>query len=114
MNHSGGLIEKDIFDIREALSSFPEITRAILFGSRAKGNYRHGSDVDIAICGKNVTHETVITLSAILNEETRMPYQFDIVHFETIKNPDLKKHINRVGITLFNKSNTENLIQHAR
>lgn len=47
MNH--GLIERDLFHIRAAVASLKEIEEVILFGSRAKGTYRQGSDVDISI-----------------------------------------------------------------
>jgi predicted nucleotidyltransferase len=46
-----GLKEKDITDIRAVLQSFPEVEKALIFGSRARGNHRHGSDVDMALMG---------------------------------------------------------------
>ncbi|WP_204226487.1 nucleotidyltransferase domain-containing protein [Clostridium botulinum] len=52
-----GLLERDIKYINEVLDKFEEIEKAIIFGSRAMGNYKKGSDVDIAIIGKNVTNK---------------------------------------------------------
>lgn len=107
MNECGGLIRKDLEIISKAVNDRSEIEKAVLFGSRAKGNYKHGSDVDIAIAGKEIDHKTVLNLSYFLNEETRMPYHFDIVHFEAIKNNELKEHIQRAGVILYERKNKE-------
>ncbi len=48
-----------------------------------------------------ITHSTVTHLSYILNEEKPLPYYFDIVHYEKIDEPELIKHINRVGVVLY-------------
>lgn len=103
MNKVDGLTEKDRHEMLEVIRQFTEIECAVLFGSRAKRNYKTGSDVDISIEGEKVSHKTVLALSSFLNEETRLPYHFDIVHFRTIKNKELKDHIQRVGIPLYKK-----------
>ena len=104
MNRDCGLTSEDISAITNVVSRFVEIDQAVLFGSRAKGNYKAGSDVDISIEGEKITHRTVIRLSAFLNEVTRMPYHFDIVQFNAIKNEELKEHIRRVGIILYERT----------
>ncbi|MGB3226258.1 MAG: nucleotidyltransferase domain-containing protein [Desulforhopalus sp.] len=98
-----GLSQQDIEEICKAFNLFPEIDEAVLFGSRAKGNYKSGSDVDIAIKGENIQHSCVSRLSDILNEESRLPYYFDIVHFEQITEPELVLHIERVGKLLYER-----------
>lgn len=113
MNKNDGLTEKDRNDMLNAIKRFTEVDRAVLFGSRAKGNYKHGSDVDISIDGRKVTHKTVIALSSFLNEETRMPYHFDIIHFDSIKNQELKDHISGIGIVLYEKSDQKKTPEHA-
>lgn len=113
MNKNDGLTGKDRNDMLNAIKRFTEVDRAVLFGSRAKGNYKHGSDVDISIDGRKVTHKTVIALSSFLNEETRMPYHFDIIHFDSIKNQELKDHIRRVGIILYEKIDQKETTEHA-
>ena len=94
---SYGLLDQDIEIISQAINKFPEISQAILFGSRAKGNYKTGSDVDLAIKGTDINHETVSGLSFMLNEELALPYFFDIIHYEKITEPKLIQHIERVG-----------------
>jgi uncharacterized protein len=97
-----GLEEKDLQELLAVLSRFPEIDEAIIFGSRAKGNYKKGSDVDIALKGKNVG-EILWRVSSYLNEESTMPYYFDILNYDTISNSDLKEHIDRVGISIYRR-----------
>ena len=98
-----GLLEQDLFHICNAAADLKEITEVVLFGSRAKGTYRQGSDVDLSIKGKGITHDTVLQLSDELNEERPLPYFFDVVDYNSLKVDDpLRAHIDRVGIVLFN------------
>ena len=98
-----GLRESDLAYIIKTLAQFDEIDKAILFGSRAKGNYSHGSDVDIAIKG-TTDFQTVAKLSYLLNQESHMPYKFDIVNYTKTKHNTLKEHIDRVGILIYDKN----------
>ena len=102
-----GLKNRDIKYIIESIKTFSAITEVILFGSRAKGNFRNGSDVDMAIKGENITHNTVTRLSYLLNEEKPLPYYFDIVHYEIIDEPGLTEHIDRAGIVLYESKKVE-------
>ncbi|MEK0290205.1 nucleotidyltransferase domain-containing protein [Caldifermentibacillus hisashii] len=96
-----GLLEKDMDYILKALKQFDEIDRAILYGSRAMGNYKKGSDVDIAIQGEKVTEKTIFELDDLLNEVYPLPYFFDIVHFEKLTNQNLIDHIEKNGKLLY-------------
>ena len=77
-------------------SKYPEIEEAVLFGSRAIGNYKKGSDVDLAIKGSRINRTTVNRLSDDLNEEYPLPYFFDVIHYENISS-ELKTHIDTMG-----------------
>ncbi|WP_059172389.1 nucleotidyltransferase domain-containing protein [Bacillus sp. FJAT-27445] len=103
-----GLLEKDLDYIDRALSSFSEIDTAYIFGSRAMGNYKRGSDVDIAISGKGVTEKTLFQVYDLLNEEYPLPYFFDVVIYEDIKNEELKRHIDTVGKKIYQRENQTN------
>ncbi|MCE6988495.1 nucleotidyltransferase family protein [Dyadobacter sp. CY323] len=94
-----GLRESDMTTIHDALKSFPQIKKATLFGSRAKGNYKPGSDIDLAlkIDGTDVTNQ----VGGVLNDDLMLPYKFDVHNIDTINNADLLDHINRVGIPIF-------------
>ena len=96
-----GLRASDLQHIADAIHQCEEISEVVLFGSRAKGNYQPGSDVDLAIKGDRVTHTTVAQLADCLNEEKPLPYFFDVVHYEMIDEPRLVEHIDRVGIVIF-------------
>ncbi|MEK7729203.1 MAG: nucleotidyltransferase domain-containing protein [candidate division KSB1 bacterium] len=98
-----GLSQRDTSSIEEALSRFPEIEKAIVFGSRAMGNYKPGSDVDLAIVGAAITPTTVLRLRALLNEDLPLPYFIDVAHYEKIKNAALKQHIDHEGHLLFSR-----------
>ncbi|XGA79230.1 nucleotidyltransferase domain-containing protein [Halomonas sp. CH40] len=94
----------DIALIRQAAAHFPTIERVVLFGSRAKGGYRQGSDVDLMIQGHAVTDDTVTQLADQLNEVLPLPYFFDVLNENTLSNDALRQNIKRVGIILFDTS----------
>src|SRR5215210_5579879 len=101
--YSFGLKDDDVETIVDIISQHDEIDEAIIFGSRAKGNYKTGSDIDIALKGSKVNHVTTGNLSYLLNEETLMPYKFDVLNYHTVTNEDLMKHIDRVGVSFFKR-----------
>lgn len=96
-----GLPEEELDLIIEACAKLPEIEEALLFGSRAKGNYKRGSDVDLALKGEAVTGDTVLDLSVQLNQELPLPYFFDVLRYDSISNSDLVAHIDRVGVVIY-------------
>jgi len=98
---SFGIPEKSLDMIKKAVARWPEIDKAVVFGSRAMGNYKKGSDVDLAIYGEKVTEEIVNKLSVLLNQELPLPYHFDIVHYESLSNQQLKEHIETQGRVVF-------------
>jgi len=101
-----GLRRQDVDEIIRILQRYPVVEEAILFGSRAKGNFKKGSDVDIAIKGKGIDQEIVASISFLLNEETLLPYFFDIVHFEEISEKELREHVIRVGRSIYVREGT--------
>jgi len=84
-----GLSEVELETIKKIANSL-NIEKIILFGSRAKGNYKKGSDVDLAIIGDERK------FSYYLNEETNLPYFFDVVNLKKL-NDEILEHIKRVG-----------------
>ena len=97
-----GLKEETIDKINSVFEKLPEVHEVIIYGSRAKGNYRAGSDIDLTLKGENLTSNI---LSAIANEidELNTPYLFDISIFEKLNARDLEEHINRVGQVFYSK-----------
>lgn len=95
-----GLTERDMHTIRSIFRAFPEVQKVHLFGSRAKGNYRLGSDVDLAIMNKGVNSTTLSRLIGKF-EESNLPYNIDLVDFTKLTKQEFIDHINRVGIPFF-------------
>jgi len=106
MNFNFGLRQSDVIALHGILEKYPAIEQACIFGSRAKGNFRPGSDVDIALKGTGLTLHVINNISFELNEETTMPYKFDVLNYHTITDPALLDHINRAGIVFYEKAST--------
>jgi uncharacterized protein len=84
------------------LEKNPVIESATLFGSRAKGNFKPGSDVDIAIKGKGLSLKDVFLIQNQLDDLDQQ-YLFDIIIYENISEPALVEHIDRAGIEIYKK-----------
>lgn len=97
-----GLEKEGINNIIGIFSAFPEVDEVILYGSRAKGNYNIGSDIDLAIKGRQLTLSLLNKMSLKL-DELYLPFMFDLSIFSQIDNPELIDHINRVGISLYRR-----------
>jgi predicted nucleotidyltransferase len=100
-----GLTENTINNINSCLAKHRNIEKAILYGSRAKGNYRKGSDIDLVLVGENLSINEILKLENEL-DELFLPYLFDISIFHQIKNQDLMEHIEQVG-KVFYKSTSK-------
>jgi hypoxanthine-DNA glycosylase len=99
-----GLKEKNIHDIIHVFNGNKNVDTAILFGSRAKGNFKRGSDIDIAIKGKKLTLDDLIKFSCKF-DDLNLPWKIDLVLFDRIESPELTAHIERVGILLYENGN---------
>lgn len=98
-----GLLPRDMEYILKAFKKYSEIESVYIFGSRAIGNYKKSSDVDIAVKGINLDRRTVNRISDELNEEYPIPYFFDVIHYDIISNEELKKHIDEFGKIIYKR-----------
>ncbi|CAN5211404.1 nucleotidyltransferase domain-containing protein [soil metagenome] len=96
-----GLDQDVLKHILTVFESFTEIEKVVLYGSRAKGNYRPGSDIDLTFKGK----VTLQILNAVANklDDLLLPYQFDLSIHSKIDSDSLLEHIERVGIVIYPK-----------
>ncbi len=94
-----GLPVTDFEKIVSILKDDDNVKQAILFGSRAKGSFKNGSDVDIALLGKDLKLADILHISERI-EQLFLPWKFDLVIYGRIKEQALIEHINRVGIKL--------------
>lgn len=96
-----GLKDNQIKEIVDKIQKFPEIEKAVIYGSRARGDFKPSSDVDIAIFGEKTNWALSASLQDELEEETYLPYFFDVVSYNTITSNDLKAEINKYGKILY-------------
>jgi len=101
--HAFGLTNRDLETLRSIFNRYPEIENVVLFGSRAQGNYKSGSDIDLAVMDVDIEDTTLRRINSDL-EETSLPYRVDLIHYHTVTHPDLKKHIDRVGVAFYKKN----------
>ncbi len=101
-----GLKNDNIEKIKAIFAQFSQIEQVILYGSRAKGNFKIGSDIDLALVGKNINLQLLNKIDLSL-DDLLLPYTFDILIYRQIKNTELLEHINRVGKVIFQKNSFE-------
>jgi len=98
-NDTYGIDQSDFKRLIDVISSNNKVSEAILFGSRAKENYKNYSDVDIALKTNDLTFDELLDIKVML-EDLMLPYYIDVLDYDKIKNQNLKDHINRVGIRI--------------
>jgi predicted nucleotidyltransferase len=98
-----GLTPATIQKIQRVFARFPQVEKAVLYGSRAKGNFKTGSDIDLSLTGgEDLTLQVVFKIEREL-DDLLLPYSFDLSIFEQLTNPDFIEHIQRVGITFYER-----------
>lgn len=100
-----GLSATVINKIHGVLAQHPNVQRAVLYGSRAKGNYKPGSDIDLTLFaseGQDISHRE---LADILDEvdDLLLPYTMDLSVFEHLNHDPLREHIERVGQVFYER-----------
>ena len=100
MNH--GLRDATVRKIQQVLAGFPEVEKAVLYGSRAKGNYKPGSDIDLTLFGEELDERVMSRLYWAL-DDLLLPYEMDLSNFTDLRHPALIDHIRRVGVVLYDR-----------
>ena len=95
-----GLKDSEIDSLRRLFSANEHVERAVLYGSRAKGNYKPFSDIDITLEGDELTHDDWNRLKQTI-DDLLMPYEVDLNLRKELKNPSLLAHIDRVCVPLY-------------
>ena len=98
-----GLPQTAIQKICGVLRHYPQVEKATLYGSRAKGNYKNGSDIDLTLHGKELTLNTLYRIMEEL-DDLLLPYTIDLSIFETIRDADVVEHIQHAGLPFYDKS----------
>jgi predicted nucleotidyltransferase len=102
-----GLKETTIQQICDVLTKYPPVERATLYGSRAKGNYKNGSDIDLTLHGgADLTWQVLFRIMDDL-DDLLLPYTIDLSIYANIGDPDVLGNIQRVGVTFYEKAAVE-------
>lgn len=96
---SGDIIER----LQQIFTSYPQIEEVVLYGSRATGTFRKGSDIDLTLRGENVNF-TVLTKIMAEVESCSIPYKVDLSVYQTIENAKLREHIAQYGKLFYAKA----------
>jgi len=102
---NSGLTKRDVEIIKDIFNKYPLVTLVYIFGSRAKGTYKPGSDIDLAIMNEGLNPDTLIRLRGEF-EESSLPYAIDLVNYPELENKDMQEHINRVGVKFYERGET--------
>ncbi len=97
-----GLKETTINRINTVFSRYPDIEQVVIYGSRAKGNYRNGSDIDLTLIGDALSHAQLNRIETQI-DDLLLPYSIDLSLFKHIDNVNLIDHIQRIGIVFYQR-----------
>ncbi len=103
-------LRKDIIEkINTVFAGFHLVDEVVIYGSRAKGNFKNGSDIDFSLKGDKLSLKELNKISNVL-DDLLLPYTFDLSIYHNIDNPDLSEHISRVGKLFYStdKKNSQN------
>ncbi len=97
-----GLTSKEQREIQDVFSRYHDIEKVLIYGSRAMGNYKPSSDIDLTLIGENITLDLLFKIEMDL-DNLLLPYKFDISVYHRISDPDFLEHIDRVGVPFYLK-----------
>jgi predicted nucleotidyltransferase len=98
-----GLSDATLSTVRAILRGHPEVDKAIVYGSRAKGNHKAGSDIDLALVGSALDFDSLGSIAGDL-DDSDIPYKVDLSILADIANRNLVDHIQRVGLVFYERS----------
>lgn len=97
-----GLDIADIEAIQAVFANYPEVEKALLYGSRAMNRFKPESDIDLSLIGDKIDSSVLSSIEFDL-DDLMLPYKFDISIYHKITNPYFTDHINRVGVDFYVK-----------
>ena len=98
-----GLSEQTLQKIYDVFVRYPQIEEVVLYGSRARGDYKNGSDIDLTLHGGDTLTHTILSQIANDLDDQLLPYTIDLSIFKKIRNPDMIEQIERVGVVFYKK-----------
>lgn len=101
--NSFGITKKSYKLLLDLFLNHPQIEQVILYGSRAKGTFKKGSDIDLAIKGKDCTAEIATRVKTTINDVLPIPYKVDVVDYESLMFMELKQKIDEAGVVFYER-----------
>lgn len=95
-----GLSDDIIHLLRGVLRAHPEVERAVIYGSRARGDYFNGSDIDLTLVGPRLT-EAILHRIAMEMDSLPIPHTVDLSIRSSLRNPALIQDIDKQGVEFF-------------
>ncbi len=99
-----GLSEETIEKICSVFANHPAIDQAVLYGSRAKGTFKPGSDIDLSLNGAGISSKELGDIAFEL-DDLLLPYSIDLLVFDQLDHAELREHIERVGVIFYQRAN---------
>jgi uncharacterized protein len=100
MNH--GLSHSIVDQIKSVFVKYPELEKVLIYGSRAKGNFKPGSDIDLTFIGDGL-NQTILNKIDDEIDDLMLPYTFDLSILKNVSNTDFIAHVERVGIVFYER-----------
>lgn len=97
-----GLPATAVEKIGGVFARHPRVEKAVLYGSRAKGNYKNGSDIDLTLQGNGLVFQDLLKIMGEI-DDLLLPYTVDLSLFASLTHPELIDHIRRVGVVFYEK-----------
>ena len=97
-----GLPPATLEKLNSVFAHHAAIDSVLLYGSRAKGNYRAGSDIDLTIKGGEIPFDELMQIENEI-DDLMLPYTVDLSQYRQLENIDLIAHIDRVGVAIYSK-----------
>ncbi|HOM63713.1 MAG TPA: nucleotidyltransferase domain-containing protein [Dysgonamonadaceae bacterium] len=88
--------------MQSVFDNFPNVEEVLIFGSRATGNYREGSDIDLAIIGSNITFDEILEISSRI-DDLGLLYNVDVLNYDQQKGTSIGNEIDKYGKTFYRK-----------
>lgn len=98
-----GLSQQTLQKIHDVFVQYPQIEEVVLYGSRARGDYKNGSDIDLTLYGGDSLTHTILSKIANDLDDQLLPYTIELSIFKNIRNPDMVEQIERVGVVFYKK-----------
>ena len=91
-----GLSDTVIKELQDVFRRYANIEKVLIFGSRSKGNYRAGSDIDLAVIGKDIDYNQLLNILCEI-DDLELLYSVDLLDYQKKKSTPIGDHIDRVG-----------------